>query len=102
MSIELSNWLMTVVTALIFLVGLVVAVKDLKKDNRKSNEEILNKALEDQKDFLELKSKVNLLENKIQTIESSMSDMKDEWKEDINEIKGMIKDIYDRLNARND
>lgn len=96
MSIDVWIGVVVAVISLIITVGgFVVAVKSLKSDNRKSNEELLERTLKSKLDEAAekaaLEKRVSLLENDVNKNDLTM-------RRAIDEIKTMIGEVFERIN----
>jgi len=90
----------------ILLSGFLVLYFMLRKDNRKSNEESFEKILEntitDLKEKADIERRVSLLEQRVNTIDSTIDktlcDMKSDLQRELDEIKKDLNKLFDRIN----
>lgn len=90
---DANTWAQIIGTA----IGLFITVIALKRDNRKSNEEVfkekLDTKLKELDSIAKLDKRLSLVEQKVELFDA-------ETKSDINEIKQMIGELFNRVNTK--
>lgn len=95
----MADTMINLALLIIAILGFIVTIIVLKKDNRKSNEEtienIINKTITDVKERMIIEKRVELLEQKVQFLDG-------ETKKELGELKEMIRSWDKKLDKHLD
>lgn len=82
----------------IFLIAIGSLYFMMRRDNRISNEEVFDKSLTEQKNYMSLKQEVEIQKMLICQIENTIKSDREDVKEKLTEISQTLKDLYDKIN----